>query len=222
MFLIHRIDTMKIDFLPAFFLFSVVLPGLSACNQTGEGAASAGASAAQEAAPARAGSNTDFPGLDDSPMDMAYYPGGYSMAKVKGNAGPLIARVIYSRPQKKGREIFGKLIPYGEIWRLGANQATELDVYSPVTVGGHQVNPGRYTLYAIPQPDKWTVILSGQTDTWGAFGYKEEEDILRTDVPAGTLTDPVEAFTMVFKKAAQGCDLLMAWDKTVVKLPIGF
>src|SRR5690606_12164746 len=141
---------------------------------------------------------------------------------VKGDTGTLIARVIYSRPQVDGREIFGKLVPYGKVWRLGANQATELDVFAPVTIGGHQVAPGRYTLYAIPENDKWTIIVNSQTDTWGAFGYHDNKDVLRTDVPVTTLGDPVEDFTMVFEKADQGCNLVMAWDKTEAHLPINF
>lgn len=166
---------------------------------------------------------TKLPELDKSPMDMSYYPPGFPMVvNVQGKPGKLIARVIYSRPQLKGREIFGKLEPYGKVWRLGANQATELDIYAPVKIAGHNIQPGRYTLYAIPQPNKWTIILNSQTDTWGAYGYHENKDILRTDVPITTLPDAVEAFSMVFEKADQGCNLVMAWDKTEVRLPISF
>jgi hypothetical protein len=166
---------------------------------------------------------TKLPGLDVSPMDMSYYPPNFSSnVSVKGNPGTLVARVIYSRPQLKGRVIFGKLEPFGKVWRLGANQATELDLYVPVTIGGHQVPKGRYTLYAIPETDHWTMILNSQTDTWGAFGYKQAKDVLRTDVPVTTLDQPVEAFTMVFEKSDSGANLVMAWDKTEVKLPIAF
>jgi hypothetical protein len=164
-----------------------------------------------------------LPKLDKSPMDMAYYTPNYSsVVGVQGKPGKLVTRVIYSRPQMNGREIFGGLVPYGKVWRLGANQATELDVYAPVTIGGHQIKPGRYTLYAIPQTDKWTIILSSQTDTWGSFGYKEAKDILRTDVPVTHLDTPVEAFAMTFEKAPQGASLVMAWDTVEVKLPINF
>ncbi|MGH2643566.1 MAG: DUF2911 domain-containing protein [Chitinophagaceae bacterium] len=166
---------------------------------------------------------TKLPPLALSPMDMAYYPPGYSMvANVEGKPEQLIARIIYCRPQIKGRVIFGGLVPYGKVWRLGANQATELDIFSPVTIAGHIFQPGRYTMYAIPEKDKWTIILNGQTDTWGAFGYHQEKDIIRTDVPVTTLGKPVEAFTMIFEKAPQGCNLAMAWDKAEVKLPISF
>lgn len=166
---------------------------------------------------------TKLPALDASPMDMIYFPPNYSMnVSVKGQPGTLTARVVYSRPQMRGREIFGKLVPYGKVWRLGANQATELDVYAPVSIGGKQLSPGRYTLYTIPQPDKWTLIVNSQTDTWGAFGYKQEKDILRTDVPVTQLSSPVEAFSMTFEPADGGANLVMAWEKTEVKLPLKF
>ncbi len=165
-------------------------------------------------------SKSEFPALAASPMEMTYFPVGYPMANIRGTAGTLVARVIYCRPQKKGREIFGKLVPYGQVWRLGANEATELDLYTPVTIAGQKIPEGRYTLYAVPQTDKWTIVLSKQKDIWGAFGYKQSEDILRTDVPVEKLDQPLEAFTMVFEKSANGADLVMAWDDVKTVLPI--
>lgn len=166
---------------------------------------------------------TKLPALDQSPMDMAYYPPGFAMnVSVRGEPGTLVARAIYSRPQMRGRKIFGDLVPFGKVWRLGANEATELDVYVPVTIGGKQVKPGRYTLYTIPEKDHWTVILNSQTDTWGAFGYKQQKDVLRTSVPVTSLDQPVEAFSMVFAKTASGADLVMAWENTEAKLPLQF
>lgn len=166
---------------------------------------------------------TKLPALDQSPMDMVYYPPNFSsLVSVRGQPGTLVARVIYSRPQMRGREVFGKLVPFGKVWRLGANQATELDLYVPVTIGGKKVTPGRYTLYAIPQTGSWTLVINKQTDTWGAFGYKQAKDLLRTEVPVTSLDQPVEDFTMVFEKSAGGANLVMAWDKTEAKLAIGF
>src|SRR3954462_9767632 len=106
-----------------------------------------------------------LPPLDSSPMDMAYYPVMYPyVVRVKGEPGQLIARVIYSRPQKKGRKIFGDLEPYGEIYRLGANEATEIEFYWAVTIGGKNIAKGRYTMYSIPNEKKWTIILNRDTD----------------------------------------------------------
>ncbi|WP_238429864.1 DUF2911 domain-containing protein [Chitinophaga agri] len=162
-----------------------------------------------------------MPPLDASPMDMAYFPVMYPyVVKVKGEPGALVARVIYSRPQKKGRKIFGELESYGEIYRLGANEATEIEFFRNVTIGGKTVPKGRYTMYAILSEDKWTLIVNRETDIWGAFKYDQKKDVVRTDVPVNKLTTPVEPFTIVFEKADYGANLVVAWDTTSVSLPI--
>lgn len=160
-----------------------------------------------------------LPPLDVSPMDMSYYPANYTSGHSNEK---LVCRLIYSRPQKKGREIFGKLEPFGKVDRLGANEANELDIFSPVTIGGTQIQPGRYTMYAIFNPDKWTMIISKKTDTWGAFSYDEKMDVVRTDIPVQKLDNTVEALTMVFQKADDGANLVIEWDKTKAVLPIKF
>lgn len=162
-----------------------------------------------------------MPPLDASPMDMAYYPVMYPyVVKVKGEPGALVARVIYSRPQKKGRKIFGELESYGEIYRLGANEATEIEFFRTVSIGGKTVPKGRYTMYAILSEDKWTLIVNRETDIWGAFKYDQKKDVVRTDVPVAKLATPVEPFTIVFEKADYGANLVVAWDTTSVSLPI--
>ncbi|HVB03622.1 MAG TPA: DUF2911 domain-containing protein [Chitinophagaceae bacterium] len=163
-----------------------------------------------------------FPSMALSPMEMAYYPVGYPGVRLKKDPGTLVARVIYCRPQMKGRVIFGKLVPYGQVWRLGANESTEIDFFVPVTIAGQQIQPGRYTLYTIPETGKWTMILSHEIDTWGAFSYKQSDDILRTVIPVKTLSTPLEDFSIVFQKASGGANLVMAWDKTEASLPIHF
>ncbi|MFB6455745.1 DUF2911 domain-containing protein [Chitinophaga sp. Hz27] len=163
-----------------------------------------------------------LPPLDASPMDMAYYPVMYPyVVKVKGeSAGPLVARVIYSRPQTKGREIFGNLEEYGKIWRLGANEATEIEFFRPVVIGGKSVPKGRYTMYAIPTEKNWTIIINKETDIWGAFKYDQGKDVVRVTLPVISLNTPVDAFTMVFEKAEVGANLIIAWDRVSVNLPI--
>ncbi|WP_233259833.1 DUF2911 domain-containing protein [Chitinophaga sp. S165] len=162
-----------------------------------------------------------MPPLDSSPMDMAYYPVMYPyVVKVKGEPGSLVARVIYSRPQKKGRKIFGELESYGEIYRLGANEATEIEFFRAVTIGGKNIPKGRYTLYAQLSEQKWTMIVNRETDIWGAFKYDQRKDIVRTEVPVVKLNSPVEPFTIVFEKADYGANLVVAWDTTSVSLPI--
>lgn len=162
-----------------------------------------------------------LPSLDKSPMDMSYFPADYPILKTQNKvAAPPIARVVYSRPQKDNRTVFGELVEYNKVWRLGANEATEIEFFKDVTIAGKKILKGRYTLYAIPTESKWTIILNKDTDTWGAFVYDEKKDILRTDVSLQLLTAPVEAFSMNFNKTDKGMDLFVAWDNVGVNLPI--
>jgi hypothetical protein len=161
------------------------------------------------------------PVLDKSPMDMAYYPSNYPVLKIQDKATePLLARVIYSRPQKDNRVIFGELIDYNTVWRLGANEATEIEFFKDVKVGGKKLLKGRYTMYAIPTPARWTIIFNKDTDIWGAFKYDEKKDVLRVDVPVQKTKDILDVFTMEFNKSANGADLNIAWDDVTVTLPI--
>jgi hypothetical protein len=132
----------------------------------------------------------------------------------------VVARVIYSRPQKNGRLIFGDLVEYGKVWRLGANEATEIEFFRSVKIGDKKVEKGRYTLYAIPAEDTWTIILNKDNDTWGAFKYDEQKDVLRTSVPVQKLNEGVEALAMTFEKSDSGCNLIIAWDNIKASLPI--
>lgn len=164
-----------------------------------------------------------LPALDKSPMDMSYYPADYPMLKTQNKATtPPIARVIYSRPQRDNRTIFGELIEYNKVWRLGANEATEIEFFKDVTIAGKKLTKGRYTLYAIPTESKWTVIINKDTDSWGAFIYDQKKDVLRTDIAVQKLPEPIEPFSMSFSKSEKGADLIIAWEQVSVSLPIEF
>ena len=154
---------------------------------------------------------------------MSYYPADYPVLKIsdKASEGPLV-RIIYGRPQKNDRLVFGSLVEYGKVWRLGANEATEIEFYKDVTISNKKVKKGRYTLYAIPEPGSWTVIINKDTDTWGAFKYDMKNDILRTSVPVIQVKEPVETLSITFVKTDSGCDLLVAWDNTEILLPVLF
>jgi len=166
---------------------------------------------------------TKLPALDKSPMDMCHYPANYPLLKIQNKISePLVARAVYSRPQKNGRIVFGELVEYGKVWRLGANEASEIEFYRDVKIGGNKVKKGRYTLYAIPFQDKWTIIFNKETDTWGAFQYDPKKDVLRTDVKTEKQNEPAEAFTMIFDKAEGGTNLIIAWDDVKATLPIKF
>lgn len=162
-----------------------------------------------------------LPALDKSPMDMVYYPVNYPVLKIQDKATePLTARVIYSRPQKAGRTVFGELVEYGKVWRLGANEATELELFKEVKIGNKRIPKGKYTLYAVVNVADWTIILNKETDVWGAFGYDEKKDLARINVPVQKLPEAAESFTMYFEKAPAGTNLTIAWDDVKVALPI--
>jgi hypothetical protein len=164
-----------------------------------------------------------LPPVDKSPMDMSYYPSGYPVLKIQDKATePLVARIIFSRPQKNGRTIFGELLEYGKVWRLGANEATEIEFFQNVKVGTTKVKKGRYTMYCIPYPDKWTLIINKETDTWGSFKYDQTKDVVRVDVAVQKLTEVLDSFVMAFDKTTGGAGLTIAWDNFKVTLPIYF
>ena len=162
-----------------------------------------------------------FPLLDKSPMDMSYYPVNYPILRIQDKATePLVARVVYSRPQRNGRNVFGELLEYNKVWRLGANEATEIEFFKDVLINNKVVPKGKYTLYAIPTEEKWTIIVNKETDIWGAFKYDSDKDVVRQDLPVQKQTEPLEAFVMFFEKAPTGFLLTAAWDNSLVSLPI--
>jgi hypothetical protein len=164
-----------------------------------------------------------LPAVDKSPMDIAYYPDNYPVLKIRDKAADYpVARVIYSRPQKAGRNVFGELVEYGKVWRMGANEATELELYQHVKIDGKKVQKGRYTLYAIVEKEKWTIIINKDTDTWGAFKYDAKKDVLRTDVTVQKTTEAIESLSIVFEKTFTGANLVIAWDTVKVSIPMTF
>lgn len=160
------------------------------------------------------------PGLDKSPMDMCYYPIDYPKLKMSGNVSePLIARLIYSRPQKNNRVIFGDLIKYGSTWRLGANEATEIEFFKEVNITGKKVQKGRYVIYCIPQENTWTIVLNSDLYTWG-LKIDSTKDEYKFNIPVARTRFPYELFTMEFEKADKGMQLNMEWDSLKASLPI--
>lgn len=163
-----------------------------------------------------------LPVLDKSPMDMSYYPAGYPLLKIQGKiTEPLAIRMIYSRPQLNGRKVFGELQAYGEVWRVGANEASEIEFFKDVLINNKKIKKGRYTLYCIPYADKWTLIINKETDTWGGFKYDQAKDVVRVDMPVNK-SETTEALTIVFEKSPNGANMLIYWDTAKVSLPILF
>jgi hypothetical protein len=160
--------------------------------------------------------------VDISPMDMSYYPVEYPKLKMsKVTSDPPVARVVYSRPHLGGRSLFTGILQYDSTWRLGANEATEIEFYRNVTIQGKPVKAGRYILYCTPSKDNWTVVLNSNIDTWG-LQQDPSRDIASFIIPAVSTQRHIEYFTMVFEKSSTGANLLMAWDSVEARLPIEF
>ncbi len=169
----------------------------------------------------------DFAAIDQSPLDISYCPHDFPQKKMSNTAttGAPVARVLYSRPHKKGRNIFGadssNICPYGKPWRLGANESTEIQFFSPVVINGKNITPGRYVLYCIPEQDKWVIVFNSNLDSWG-LSIDPSKDVFKVEVPVQVQSPAVEDFTIVFQENNTGSDLLMTWDNVKVLLPITY
>lgn len=167
--------------------------------------------------------------IDKSPMDMSYFPEDYPKQKmVTPNMANPVARVIYSRPQKNGRIIFADtsvtenvIQHYGQEWRLGANEATEIEFFKEVTINGKKIAAGRYILYCIPHPSTWKMIINQNLYSWGLH-IDKTKDVAEIDIPVTKTNTQIEYFTMLFQKAAGGCVLIMSWGDVKAVLPINF
>lgn len=132
--------------------------------------------------------------------------------------GDTYIKVVYGKPFKRNRAIFGELVPYNEVWRTGANEATEITLTSDIEFGGEALKAGTYSLFTIPAEESWTVIVSKQLGQWGSYSYDDSKDVFRFEVPVKTKGDVTEGFTIKF--AGDGSALNMAWDRTAVSIPI--
>lgn len=140
---------------------------------------------------------------------------------IKQDFGISSIELSYSRPGIKGRKVFGDLVPFGKVWRTGANNATTINFGDDVTIGGVKIPAGKYGLLTIPDKDNWTVIVSKQVDVTNPADYKQASDLVRVNVKTSTLKDKVETFTMQFINVKPStCDLQMMWENTEVVLPI--
>lgn len=140
---------------------------------------------------------------------------------IKQDVGIGSVELSYSRPGVKGRKVFGDLVPFGNVWRTGANNATTLTFTDTVNIGGTKVAPGKYGLLSIPEKNDWTLIITKQTNVTSPAAYKQSEDVVRVMAKTMELKDRVETFTMQFANVqSTGTDLQIMWDKTMVTLPI--
>ena len=152
----------------------------------------------------------NFKDLDKSPMDVVAFPSSYKISDK-------IVKVIYSRPQLKGRSLV-KLAPPEKIWRTGANEAVEITFYKDVIFGGKVLKSGTYSLFTIPSlKGDWTVIINRARNVWGSYYYKQDQDVVRVSGKTTKTEENIEAFSMMFDK---DMTLKMGWGKTVVSVSI--
>lgn len=156
----------------------------------------------------------------------------YGQEEIKPRMSPLeivtvkyestYVKVTYGRPHKKGRNIFGELVPFGEIWRTGANEATEITLTKDVMINKRRLKAGTYTVFTLPQKDKWKVIFNSDLGQWGAYNYNPAKNVLEIDAAVSELDLTYEPFTIELQLEKNEANFLMMWDKTQASFTIGF
>jgi len=149
------------------------------------------------------------------------FPGASPTATLKQRIGLTDVEITYSRPSLKGRAMLGHINPYGQVWRVGANDATRIVFSRPVKLNGTDVPAGTYGLFAIPDVSEWTIILSSASKQWGAYKYDPKDDVVRFKAKASTFSKPIETFTIDYTDYSVGkATLNMLWEKTRVTMDI--
>lgn len=150
-------------------------------------------------------------------------PPASSAQTVVQSLGISKATLTYHRPNMNGRKIFGDLVPFGEVWRTGANNVSVLTLETPVVIAGYELEPGSYGIFTIPRSDEWTVIISSNSQQWGAYSYKQEEDLFRFNVTPQKLSHTQETFTMGFADVTPySAELTISWENTLISMSINF
>ena len=152
-------------------------------------------------------------------QDTSKRPSPPAQAQCKFSDGKMV-KTDYSSPRMKGRKIFGGLVPYGQVWRTGANEATTLVTDTNLNVGGKDVPAGSYTVFTLPNADKWVLIISKKTGEWGIPYPGEGEDFTRADMRVSQLPAPMENFTISFDQTGSACAMHIDWEKTRASVDI--
>jgi hypothetical protein len=152
-------------------------------------------------------------------QDASKRPSPAAQAQCKFADGKSV-KTDYSSPRMKGRKIFGGLVPFGEVWRAGANEATTLVTDTNLNIGGKDVPAGSYTIFTLPNADKWVLIISKKTGEWGIPYPGEGEDFTRVDMKVSSLSAPMENFTISFDQTGSTCAMHMDWEKTRASVDI--
>lgn len=155
-----------------------------------------------------------FSSLDKSPHDISYYR--------KENNSQALIKVLYGRPQLRGRTIGKEIASFGELWRTGANEATEVRFYQDVVIGNTLVKAGTYSLFTIPDKKEWTFVINKDIDVWGAYSYNEKMDVVRVAVPSESDKESLDALSIAFTEEGDIVKLVVGWGKVRAGLPISF
>jgi hypothetical protein len=136
-------------------------------------------------------------------------------------------RVFYNRPSKKGREIFGGLVPYDQVWRTGANEATTFETNKDLIIEGQSLKAGKYSLWTIPHENTWTIIFNTEHGQWGVNSKGEPNrnptlDVLKVDVHAVQQEQVFEQFTIEFQETGEDAEMVLMWDQTLVSIPFTY
>ena len=168
---------------------------------------------------------TVMDGDDASPMDLVAYPSNsrflnFQKPEDLEKSQPKV-RVVYSRPQMKGRKVFGELLKFGEMWRVGANQTTEVTFFEDVMIGGKKIRKGKYGLFAKVNEDSWDFILHTNVQSWGNANHDDEKNVVTVSAPVVKTPTTLEALSMVFEeKGDNKVDLIVGWENSMARLPI--
>lgn len=167
----------------------------------------------------------EFPEIDASPMDVAYFPDRlpYADLRSKEITSPQI-KIYYTRPQLKGREMVGaKDVPFGKMWRMGANEANEIRFYQDVNIGGTTVMAGTYSIFAIPEETKWTFVLYSKLNVWGHYTLTDDDkEVARVEGTVSKSDETIEAVSIMFKEVNGTVNLMIGWENTIASMPIKF
>lgn len=160
-----------------------------------------------------------FVTLSSCAQDKASRPSPPANAECQLSNGKSV-KIAYSSPRAKSRKVFGGLVPYGQVWRAGANEATTFVTDTNVNVGGTTVPAGSYTIFTVPNADKWQLVISKKTGEWGTAYPGPSNDLARIDMKVSQLSSPMENFTISFDHAGSSCTLSMSWENTKASVDV--
>ncbi|NOS54834.1 MAG: DUF2911 domain-containing protein [Cyclobacteriaceae bacterium] len=158
-----------------------------------------------------------------SSAQLALQPRVSPLSIVTARYKDVYLKIVYSQPQKRGREVLGKLVPYGQVWRTGANEATEITLTKDMVFNSQKLKAGTYSVFTIPNQTSWTIIVNTDLGLWGSYNYNQKMDVMRFEVPAETIIGAIyEPFTITIDQKTENAIVSLLWDKTRISFPIQF